>query len=235
MGATSDKVQGQAKEVAGIVTGDEDLEARGQGRAADRRGRGERSMRSRTVFRGSSTRSRTRSMTRPTRPRACCTTSEVRAPGAGVTQVPPGVTAPCRRPRGSRALVPVPGGAAGRFGSGLAVLGGGRWVEEEDGHERLLAWMGAEPLLPLVEPPARGGARGVVPGWCRRTTCGRRAIAASSWRVTSASCPFYALDPHRRAKAMTGFSPAHHAPAPDPGGLQLLRYGQRLRPATASR
>ena len=31
MGATSDKVQGQAKEVAGIVTGDEDLEARGKG------------------------------------------------------------------------------------------------------------------------------------------------------------------------------------------------------------
>jgi uncharacterized protein YjbJ (UPF0337 family) len=30
MGATSDKVQGQAKEVAGIVTGDEDLEAEGR-------------------------------------------------------------------------------------------------------------------------------------------------------------------------------------------------------------
>jgi uncharacterized protein YjbJ (UPF0337 family) len=30
MGATSDKVQGQAKEVAGIVTGDKDLEAEGQ-------------------------------------------------------------------------------------------------------------------------------------------------------------------------------------------------------------
>jgi uncharacterized protein YjbJ (UPF0337 family) len=30
MGATSDKVQGQAKEVAGIVTGDEDLEAKGK-------------------------------------------------------------------------------------------------------------------------------------------------------------------------------------------------------------
>ena len=30
MGATSDKVQGQAKEVAGIVTGDEDLEAQGK-------------------------------------------------------------------------------------------------------------------------------------------------------------------------------------------------------------
>jgi uncharacterized protein YjbJ (UPF0337 family) len=29
MGATSDKVQGQAKQVAGIVTGDEDLEAQG--------------------------------------------------------------------------------------------------------------------------------------------------------------------------------------------------------------
>ena len=29
MGATSDKVQGQAKEVAGIVTGDKDLEAEG--------------------------------------------------------------------------------------------------------------------------------------------------------------------------------------------------------------
>lgn len=30
MGATSDKVQGQAKEVAGIVTGNEDLEAEGK-------------------------------------------------------------------------------------------------------------------------------------------------------------------------------------------------------------
>ena len=30
MGATSDKVQGQAKEVAGIVTGDKDLEAEGK-------------------------------------------------------------------------------------------------------------------------------------------------------------------------------------------------------------
>ena len=30
MGATSDKVQGQAKQVAGIVTGDKDLEAQGQ-------------------------------------------------------------------------------------------------------------------------------------------------------------------------------------------------------------
>jgi uncharacterized protein YjbJ (UPF0337 family) len=30
MGATSDKVQGQAKEVAGIVTGDKDLEAQGK-------------------------------------------------------------------------------------------------------------------------------------------------------------------------------------------------------------
>ena len=30
MGATSDKIQGQAKEVAGIVTGDEDLEAQGK-------------------------------------------------------------------------------------------------------------------------------------------------------------------------------------------------------------
>lgn len=34
MGATSDKVQGQAKEVAGIVTSDRDLEAEGK---ADRR------------------------------------------------------------------------------------------------------------------------------------------------------------------------------------------------------
>ena len=30
MGATSDKIQGQAKEVTGIVTGDEDLEAQGK-------------------------------------------------------------------------------------------------------------------------------------------------------------------------------------------------------------
>lgn len=30
MGATSDKVQGQAKQVAGIVTGDKDLEAQGK-------------------------------------------------------------------------------------------------------------------------------------------------------------------------------------------------------------
>ena len=30
MGATSDKIQGQAKEVTGIVTGDEDLEAEGK-------------------------------------------------------------------------------------------------------------------------------------------------------------------------------------------------------------
>jgi uncharacterized protein YjbJ (UPF0337 family) len=30
MGATSDKVQGQAKEVAGVVTGNEDLEAEGK-------------------------------------------------------------------------------------------------------------------------------------------------------------------------------------------------------------
>jgi uncharacterized protein YjbJ (UPF0337 family) len=30
MGATSDKVQGQAKEVAGIVIGDQDLEAQGK-------------------------------------------------------------------------------------------------------------------------------------------------------------------------------------------------------------
>ena len=30
MGTTSDKVQGQAKEVAGIVTGDKDLEAEGK-------------------------------------------------------------------------------------------------------------------------------------------------------------------------------------------------------------
>jgi uncharacterized protein YjbJ (UPF0337 family) len=34
MGATSDKFQGQAKEVAGIVTGDQDLEAEGK---ADRK------------------------------------------------------------------------------------------------------------------------------------------------------------------------------------------------------
>jgi len=34
MGATSDKIQGQAKEVTGIVTGDEDLEAQGK---ADRK------------------------------------------------------------------------------------------------------------------------------------------------------------------------------------------------------
>lgn len=39
MGATSDKVQGQAKQVAGIVTGDKDLEAQGK---ADRQiGEGE--------------------------------------------------------------------------------------------------------------------------------------------------------------------------------------------------
>ena len=30
MGATSDKVQGQAKQVTGIVTGDKDLEAQGK-------------------------------------------------------------------------------------------------------------------------------------------------------------------------------------------------------------
>ena len=30
MGATTEKIQGQAKEVTGIVTGDEDLEARGK-------------------------------------------------------------------------------------------------------------------------------------------------------------------------------------------------------------
>ena len=30
MGAKTDKIQGQAKEVTGIVTGDEDLEARGK-------------------------------------------------------------------------------------------------------------------------------------------------------------------------------------------------------------
>ena len=30
MGSTSDKVQGKAKEVAGIVSGDEDLEAQGK-------------------------------------------------------------------------------------------------------------------------------------------------------------------------------------------------------------
>lgn len=30
MGATSDKVQGQAKQVAGVVTGDKDLEAEGK-------------------------------------------------------------------------------------------------------------------------------------------------------------------------------------------------------------
>lgn len=34
MGATSDKLQGQAKQVAGIVSGDKDLEAEGK---ADRR------------------------------------------------------------------------------------------------------------------------------------------------------------------------------------------------------
>ena len=34
MGATSDNIQGQAKEVTGIVTGDEDLEAEGR---ADRK------------------------------------------------------------------------------------------------------------------------------------------------------------------------------------------------------